>query len=279
MSDSPGAVAVPAGEVYCRVVGPAGEPCHARAEGSALMLLDEAPWSGGRPTGAVLPLADARFLPPSAPRNILGLANAYAGKEPSPPPHIRWFAKSAGAAATHGDVVEIPPVVRRLKTEAEVVIVVGRRLKNASPAEAQAAIFGYAPGNELFGYPDSYREAGGEPSRPEAMLEAGLKLGDNFAPFGPFIVRGSEWRVRRRRLTITDLATGAVRESVSDTAGLLYPPPQVLSELSRVLPLHPGDVVFSGANQAFVVDAGEEITVEFEGLGRLTNLIRRGSHD
>ncbi len=262
-------------EVYCRVLGPAGLS-YGRVEGETIALLDGACWRGGQPTGRTMPLAGAHFLPPCEPRNILCLANSYAGKEAVPPRRIRWFAKSAGAAATDGDAVEIPPVVARLKTEAEVVIVVGRRLKNAGEDEAQAAIFGYAPGNELFGFPASFQEVNGEdPARTEVMLAAGLKLGDGFAPFGPFIHRGADWVSRTRRLTITNPATRKQFESLSDTSGLLYSPARVLSELSQVLTLVPGDVVFTGADQSFMADAGDEITVEFEGLGRLTNRLVR----
>ena len=259
------------GEIYCRVVGPQGA-AYGRVETDTIRLLNAAPWLEGRLTGVRLPRAGAHFLPPSEPRNILALANAYAGKDKIPPRRIRWFAKSAGAAATDGDEVEIPPAVTQLKTEAEVVIVVGRPLKRATEAEAGAAIFGYAAGNELFGFPESFQELHGEdPTRAETMLAAGLKLGDRFAPFGPFIHRGREWRQRTRRLTITNPATGRQFESVSDTAGLLYPPARILAELSEVLTLEPGDVVFTGADKSFVVGAGDEVTVEFEGLGRLAN--------
>lgn len=263
------------GEFFCRVQTPAGA-AYGRLEGDRIRLLDGPAWTGGRPTNRAILRAGAQFLPPSEPRNILCLASSYAGKEPVPPRRIRWFAKSAGAAAADGDTVEIPPVVTQLKTEAEVVIVVGRRLKNAGEAETQAAIFGYAPGNELFGFPESFQAAHGEdPARAEVMLAAGLKLGDRFAPFGPFIRRGAEWVTRARRLTITNPATGKNFESRSDTSGLLYSPARVLSELSQVLTLVPGDVVFTGADRSFIADAGDEVTVEFDGLGRLANRLVR----
>lgn len=263
------------GEFYCRVSTPAGAS-YGRLEGDRIRLLDGPGWAGGHPTNRVILRAGAQFLPPSEPRNILCLAGSYAGKEPVPPRRIRWFAKSAGAAATDGDAVEVPPIVTQLKTEAEVVIVVGRRLKNAGEDEAQAGIFGYAPGNELFGFPESFQAAHGEdPARPEVMLAAGLKLGDRFAPFGPFIRGGAGWVTRGRRLAITNPATGKKFESRSDTAGLLYSPARVLSELSQVLTLVPGDVVFTGADKSFVADIGDEITVEFEGLGGLTNRLVR----
>lgn len=263
-----------ADEAYCRVARPNGAPAYGRVDGKVIQLLDAAPWHGGRATGATMPLAGAKLLAPSEPRNILCLANSYAGKDKEPPKFIRWFAKTPGAAATDGDVVEIPPVVDQLKAEVEIVIVVGRRLKNGTEAEAHDAIFGYAPGNEIFGFAESFRKINGEtPGRTEVMLPAGLKLGDKFAPFGPFIHRGAAWVNRLRTLSITNPATGKKLEYRGDTSGFLYTPEKVLSELSQVLTLEPGDVVFTGTERALVLDAGDEVTAEIEGLGRLTNHI------
>jgi 2-keto-4-pentenoate hydratase/2-oxohepta-3-ene-1,7-dioic acid hydratase in catechol pathway len=263
-----------ADEVYCRIAGANGTSSYGRLAGDLIHLLDAAPWNGGRDTGVTTLLVGARLLPPSEPRNILGLANSYVGKDKVPPKYIRWFAKSPGAAATDGDTVEIPPVVDQLKAEVEVVIVVGRRLKHASEAEAREAIFGYAPGNEIFGFAESFQKVIGEaPGRTEVMLSAGLKLGDNFAPFGPFIHRGATWVNRLRTLAVTNATTGKKLDYRGDTSGFLYTPEKVLSELSKVLTLEPGDVVFTGTERALVLDPGDVVTVEIEGLGKLTNHI------
>lgn len=263
-------------EVFCRYADATGSPRYARVDGDTLRTLDNAPWSGGRETGDTVSLAGARLLPPSEPRNILCLANSYAGKEKAPPRFIRWFAKSPGAVATDGDTVEIPAIVDQLKSEVEVVLVVGRPLRNASEAEARNAIFGYTVGNELFGFAETFQKVNGEdPNRTEAMLAAGLKLGDRFAPFGPFIHSGAEWKKRTRTLRIRNAATGKRVDYSGDTTGLLQPPERSLSELSRVLTLEPGDIVFTGTDRALVVDPGDVVTVEIEGLGRITTPITK----
>ena len=262
-------------EVYCRVARANGA-AYGRIAGDVIRLLDAAPWNGGRETGLTTPLAGAKLLPPSEPRNILCLANSYVGKEKTPPKYIRWFAKSAGAVATDGDTIEIPPVVDQLKAEVEVVIVVGRPLKQATEAEAREAIFGYTTGNEIFGFSEAFQKVNGEdPARNEVMLAAGLKLGDKFAPFGPFIHRGSAWTNRVRTLAVTNPATGKKQTYSGDCSGFLYTPERVLSELSKVLTLEPGDIIFTGTERALVLDPGDEVTVEIQGLGRITNHITR----
>ncbi len=258
-------------EVYCRFADGVGVGHYGRVEADRVRTLDAAPWAGGRETGESMALSNARLLAPSEPRNILCLANSYAGKEPSPPTFIRWFAKSPGAAAADGDTVEIPPLVDQLKSEVEVVIVIGRRLKNATEAEARSAIFGYTVGNEIFGFAESFQHVNHEdPDHPEVMLAAGLKLGDHFAPFGPFIHRGSAWPEARRTLTING---NVVYQN--DTKGFLYRPEKAVSELSRVQTLEPGDVVFTGTTKSFVLNPGDDVVAEIEGLGRVRNHIAR----
>lgn len=260
--------------VFCRAARPDGGGAYGRLQGVGIRLLDAAPWHGGRETGVVVPLAGVRLLPPSEPRNILCLANAYVGKERTPPKFIRWFAKTPGSVATDGDTIEIPAIVDQLKSEVEIVIVVGRRLKNATDAEAEAAIFGYTAGNEIFGFAESFRKVNQETAgRTEVMLAAGLKLGDKFTPFGPFIHAGSAWRQRTCALTVTNAATGKRLEYRGDTRGFLYTPVRVLRDLSRVLTLEPGDLIFTGTERSLVLDPGDEVTAEIEGLGRLTNRI------
>jgi len=84
--------------------------------------------------------------------------------------------------------VQIPDSLDALKVEVELVIVIGKAVKNASPHEARSAIFGYATGTEIFGFVESYHRVTGEQEgRPESLLAPALKLGDNYAPFGPFI--------------------------------------------------------------------------------------------
>jgi 2-keto-4-pentenoate hydratase/2-oxohepta-3-ene-1,7-dioic acid hydratase in catechol pathway len=260
-------------DVFCRFQ--ANEEVHyGRVAGSTIHVLSGAPWLGGQETGESTALEDAVLLPPSEPRNIIGIAGAYASPDSNPPLTSRWFAKSASGAATNGDKVIIPASLDALKVEVELVIVIGKLVKNASPDEAAASIFGYATGTEIFGFVESYhRVAGEDRGRMESLLAPALKLGDNYAPFGPFIYSDVDWRNRKRTLSIST-PSGKVRESYEhNTSGLLYPPRKIVSDLSRVLTLEPGDLIFSGTSKAFIVKAGETVTTEVEGFGILKNVI------
>ena len=261
-------------DVFCRVSTPGGAR-YARLSAGSFQLLDKAPWAGGRETGERAP-STAALLPPAEPRTILGLAGAYIDPTDDLPPTIRWFAKSASAAATDGDDVTIPPVLTGLKVEAELVLVIGKRVKEADAAEAGDAIFGYATGTEIFGSAEDYRKVTGDaPERREQMLAAGLKLGDKFAPFGPCIHTGIDWRNRDRSLVIRDAAGKERVRYRNSMNGLRLPPAQIVSDLSKVMTLEPGDLIFTGTTEAFIVHPGETVVTSVEGLGTLTNPIVR----
>lgn len=261
-------------ETFCRFHSASGD-YYGRVEGSNVHVLSDAPWLGGKETGSTLALQSVSLLPPSEPRNIIGIAGAYAPADANAPKTSRWFAKSASGAATDGDVVAIPDSLDALKVEVELVIVIGAPVKNASVDGARSAIFGYATGTEIFGFVESYHRVADEDSgRAESLLAPALKLGDNYAPFGPFIYSNVDWHDRERNLSIVS-ATGETRVTYEhNTSGLLYPPEKIVSDLSRVLTLEPGDLVFTGTSKAFIIESGETVITEVEGFGVLQNLIQ-----
>ena len=264
-------------DVFCRFQAD-DETHYGRVDGNRVHVLSAAPWAGGRDSGEVVRLNKVKLLSPSEPRTIIGIAGAYASPDSNPPKTTRWFAKSASGAATDGDEVVIPSSLDALKVEVELVIVIGDRIKDANPRQAKDAIFGYATGTEIFGFVESYHRVNGETEgREEKLLAPALKLGDNYAPFGPYIYTDVDWRDRERTLTITT-PSGKIRESYKhNTSGLLYPPEKIVSDLSRVQTLEPGDVIFSGTSKAFIAEAGEIVRTEVEGFGVLTNKIVKSS--
>ena len=252
-----------------------GADYYGRVDADTIHVLSGAPWLDGEATGRKVKLQDVPLPPRSEPRNIIGIAGAYASPDSNPPKTSRWFAKSPSGAATDGDVVVIPDSLDALKVEVELVIVIGASAKNASVDEARSAIFGYATGTEIFGFVESYhRVSDEEMNRTESLLAPALKLGDNYAPFGPFIYSDVDWRNRQRKLSVTS-PSGEMRVTYEhNTSGLLYPPEKIVADLSRVLTLEPGDLVFSGTSKAFIIKAGETVTTEIEGFGVLNNLIQ-----
>ncbi|NOY57331.1 MAG: fumarylacetoacetate hydrolase family protein [Calditrichaeota bacterium] len=262
--------------VYCRFSYK--ESVHyGRVKGKKIYVLDKAPWSGGQETGQVVPLNKVRLLHPSEPRVILGLGGSYqeAWKDNGTPyKTVRWFTKPPTAAASPGDDIVLPASLDEIKVEVELVIVIGKTVKDADEAEAQQAIFGYTVGDDVVGSVDSYHRIQGEPQdQKEGLLPPGLKIGDHFAPFGPFIHRGIDWRNLERTLRITNPETDKNVLYKHNTSHLVYSPAKIVSDLSKVLTLSPGDIIFTGTTQSFPAVDGDVVQVSIKGVGECVNRV------
>lgn len=264
-----------AGDVFCRYEL-AGDVYYGQVLEGTIHQLSAAPWDGGTPTGHLVRQEDVKLLHPSEPKVILGCAGTYKeawenGKEPFHT--IRWFLKPPSAAASPGEDVDIPASMMEIKVETELVIVIGKTVKNAGVEEAKNAIFGYTVGNDIVGSADSYLETNGEEKREEdTILAPTLKIGDKFAPFGPFIYTGYDWRNKDRKLVVKH-RDGKEDVYEHNTGSLLYPPEKIVSDLSRVLTLNPGDIILTGTTAALPARAGDEMTVSMEGLCTLHNSV------
>jgi 2-keto-4-pentenoate hydratase/2-oxohepta-3-ene-1,7-dioic acid hydratase in catechol pathway len=262
-------------ESYCRCRHE-GNVFYGRVEDGKIFILSGPPWDGGSETEEWISLPDVTLLHPSEPRVILGLGGAIKENwiDKPAPKTVRWFSKPPGAAASPGDDIILPAALDEIKVEVELVIVIGKSVKDAAEDKARDAIFGYTVGNDIVGTVDSYyrlREENIE--REEPLLAPGLKICDRFAPFGPFIVRKIDWRNRTRTLRIIGKDGSERIRYEHSTSELLYPPEKIVSDLSQVLLLSPGDIILTGTTKSFPVHAGEVVEVSIEGLGTFRNRV------
>lgn len=262
-------------DVFCRYQKDGGVH-YGKVVGKTIRQLNQAPWLGVQETGSVVPLQEVKLLHPSEPQVILGLSGslrqAWKGKKPFKT--VRWFLKPPSAVASPGEAVILPAALDEVEVEVELIIVIGKKVKNADPNEAQQAIFGYTIGDDIVGSVDSYHRLAGELlTQQEKLLAPGLKIGDGFAPTGPFIYRGIDWQNRRKKIVVHSREPERNTEYTETTADLVYSPAKIVSDLSRVLTLSPGDIIFTGTGKSFPAKAGDTVTVSIEGLGSLTNSI------
>ena len=177
------------------------------------------------------------------------------------------FSKYANALAGNGDVITLPEVTKQADYEAELAIVIGRRAKDVSEGEAHDYVFGYCNGNDLS-------------ARDLQMLTGQWLLGktlDGFLPLGPYLVTADEVG-DPDALRIRCWLNGELRQD-SSTADMVFSTKQLVSYISRYLTLEPGDVILTGTPEGVIfgddpaiwLKAGDEVTVEIEKLGRLTN--------
>jgi 2-keto-4-pentenoate hydratase/2-oxohepta-3-ene-1,7-dioic acid hydratase in catechol pathway len=247
-----------------------------RVEDNEVFALDREPWYDGKETGETISLSKIRILSPSEPRVIIGLGDSYStaweGKDP--PRSVRWFIKPPGSAASWNDDIILPAVLNEVKVEVELVIVIGSITKNTGEEEAGNSIFGYTIGNDIVGTTDSYYRITNEKTGyNEKLLATGLKICDGFAPFGPFIYKNIEWHDKTGKLKIIDKEGNRRILYENSLSGLLYSPAKIVSDLSKVLTLFPGDIIMTGTTRSFPAHPGETVEVSIDGMGVLINKI------
>jgi 2-keto-4-pentenoate hydratase/2-oxohepta-3-ene-1,7-dioic acid hydratase in catechol pathway len=179
------------------------------------------------------------------------------------------FCKFPTALRGHGQPIELPPLSAKVDYEAELVVVIGRQARNIEPADAWDHIAGYCCGNDV-----SARDwQTGKPGR-QWLLG---KSFDSFAPLGPALVTRDEVP-QPGQLTIQLRLNGRTMQD-SNTRKLIFPIDFLVSYLSRVCTLLPGDLIFTGtppgvgfARQPPVyLQPGDTVEVSIEEVGVLRN--------
>jgi 2-keto-4-pentenoate hydratase/2-oxohepta-3-ene-1,7-dioic acid hydratase in catechol pathway len=177
------------------------------------------------------------------------------------------FLKPPSSVIGPGDPIVRPVHMSTLvHHEGELAIVVGTRLSHASAAEALAGIAGYTCGNDVTAR-DVQRKEG---------VFGRAKGFDTFCPLGPRVVPAADVR-DPQALSLRVLVNGALRQA-GNTADMVFPVGDLLSFISLVMTLVPGDVVLTGTPEGVgPLVAGDVVRVEIDGIGALENPVVDGA--
>ncbi|NNE69994.1 MAG: DUF2437 domain-containing protein [Rhodothermales bacterium] len=226
----------------------------------------------GTRTGRTFPVSAVKLLSPIDPAQVpkvIGIAvNTRGAGRTGPVPHPRWFAKMPTSLRGPGDAVELPPEAGNLNYEGELVLVIGKGGRHISEEDALDHIFGVTVGND-FSENTWYGERAGL-ENPTRLISKGT---DSWAPIGPAIVTGVDYQ----DLGVEVRLNGEVVQS-GRTTELANGVPNLIAYISRYMTLQPGDLIFTGTvgrvdGARRVMQDGDEIDVEIEHLGTLTNTI------
>jgi 5-oxopent-3-ene-1,2,5-tricarboxylate decarboxylase/2-hydroxyhepta-2,4-diene-1,7-dioate isomerase len=179
------------------------------------------------------------------------------------PPAPTYFQKPTTSLNAHEGEVVRPIGCKYLNFEGEIAIVIGQTAFDISSEEAADHIAGFSIAND-FGLHDFRDTDAG------SMLR--VKGSDTLCPIGPGLV--TEWDFHDK--DIRTLVNGEVRQS-ANTSEMEWDMHYLVADLARTITLLPGDVILSGTPAGSrPVQPGDEVTVEVEGLGALTNRIVEG---
>lgn len=189
------------------------------------------------------------------------------------------FIKYSRCVVGTDEPVHLPPGAKRVDWEAELAVVIGRTIKRVTVDEALHCVAGYAVANDLSAR-DLSRRADVPPDSPFHLDWLGHKSFDGSCPFGPWITLAEDI-LDPQNLRIGLEVNGDVMQD-SNTSQMIFSVAEQISHLSQALTLHPGDVILTGtpagvgAGRGVFLKAGDVVTVEIEGLGRIRNQIAAG---
>lgn len=217
--------------------------------------------------GRSVAISDAVHLAPTEPRKIICVHLNYKSRVDEfmtqLPANPTYFHKPVTALCGHKADVVRPKRCEWLNYEGEIAIVIGRHCRNISQQEAGDYIAGYAVSNDYGLHDFRDTDAG-------SMLR--VKGSDTLCPVGPALV--TDWDFHNK--SIKTYVNGELKQD-GNTNEMEWDMHFLVADIARNITLEPGDLLLSGtpANSR-PVNPGDEVTVEVEGLGALTNTIVEG---
>ena len=180
------------------------------------------------------------------------------------------FAKWPNTLIGPGDPIVIPPVTKQVDYEAELGVVIGERVYGASAENALAVVAGYLCLNDV-----SARDL----QFSDGQWVRGKSL-DTFCPVGPELVPAADVP-DPQALAIRALVNGEALQD-STTANMIFSVAEIVAHVSQAITLEPGDLIATGTpagvgafrDPQVWLQPGDEVTIEIEGLGTLTNPVR-----
>ncbi len=239
----------------------------AQPEGDHLRLFRGELFGPTKDLGRTVDRTDIAWLPPVQPRQFLGLWNNFHERltvEGTQRPRFPlYFVKLPGCLSAHEEPITHPPGFAgkvKVRFEAELGIVIGKRCFQPAREEIDQIIFGYTCVNDV--------------TAPEPLFEdpafgqwCRAKSFPSFGPVGPFVATGIEPETLRVRAVLDG-------KTVQDypVADMIFSPREIVYRIAHEIPLYPGDLIACGTSLgAALMQPGQTVEVTIDGIGTLRN--------
>jgi 2-keto-4-pentenoate hydratase/2-oxohepta-3-ene-1,7-dioic acid hydratase in catechol pathway len=208
-------------------------------------------------------IEEVRLLSPCLPSKIVALGLNYRDHASEVkmelPKEPLFFLKPSTCVIGPGEAIVYPNMSKRVDYEGELAIVIKKKAKAVPEEEAADFVLGYTCLNDV-----TARDL--QPKDGQWTMSKGF---DTFAPMGPWIITDTD----PRHLDISSYLNGE-RRQYSNTKNLIFGPLQLVSFISRVMTLLPGDVIATGTPSGIGPMAiGDRVDIVIEGIGTLSNTV------
>ncbi|WP_299165593.1 fumarylacetoacetate hydrolase family protein [uncultured Arthrobacter sp.] len=241
------------------VEGPEGE--------EEVAVISGDPFYGGvQPTSVRHKLEDVRLLAPVIPRSkVIGIGRNYAdhaaelGNEVPPAPLM--FLKPNTSVVGPGDPVVLPSFSEEISYESELAVIIGRICKDVPVERVDDVVFGYTCANDLTAR--DIQKTDNQWARAKGF--------DTSCPIGPWI----QTELDTENLAVRGWLDGELKQDGS-TNQMIWGVKELVSYVSQAFTLLPGDIILTGTPAGVgLITEGQRYEVEIEGIGRLSNPVRR----
>lgn len=222
------------------------------------------------------PLDSVKLEAPVRPSKIIAIGRNYAehaaetGSQIPKAPLI--FAKFPSSIIAAGEAITwSASIAKEVDWEGELAVVIGRRARNVSEADAMKSVFGYTIANDVTARDLQLRQ--------DTQWTRGKSL-DTFCPLGPWIVTRDEI-TDPHNLSVTTTVNGQAMQTGS-TSDMMFKIPMLIAYCSRMFTLEPGDLILTGTppgvgegrKPPVYLKDGDVVSVTIEGIGELSNPCR-----
>jgi 2-keto-4-pentenoate hydratase/2-oxohepta-3-ene-1,7-dioic acid hydratase in catechol pathway len=239
-----------------------GEARYGCVEGDSVYLLPNGPFGELRPGARVAVLQEVELLAPCEPSKVVAVGLNYRSHAQElslqlPPAPLLFIKPSTSVVGPEASIV-YPAMSERVDYEAELAVVIGQRARGLAPEEAASHILGYTCGNDVTARDLQSRD--GQWTRSKGF--------DSFCPLGPWIVTD----LPQPNNTNLFCRLNGVQRQAGNTSDLIFDVSTLVSFVSQVMTLQPGDVLLTGTPSGIgPMNRGDTVEIEVEGIGVLRN--------
>ena len=243
-----------------------GKIAYGLVEDDVVKQLSASPLEDYQVTDHTHPLSEVKLRAPIVPSKVVAIGLNYKSHlgDREPPKVPEPFIKTTSSVVGTGDVIVIPREALEesvtVQAEAELSVVISRRCRRVTKADALDYVLGYTCGNDV-----SARQW-----QRNDLQWWRAKSSDTFSPLGPFIVSDLD----PSNLDLMARINGNTVQD-SNTSDLLYDVPTIIEFVSSAMTLEPGDVIMTGTpGRPGDLYPGDTVEVEIKGIGILSNPVR-----
>jgi len=235
-------------------------------KGDSIQTIEDEPFRRLKPSGQHYPLSEVKLLSPCTPGKVVAIGLNYRKHAEEVKAHLPEtpliFLKPSTAVIGPEENIVYPPASARVDYEGELGVVIKKPARSVPAARALGYVLGYTCFNDVTARDLQYHDK--QWTRAKGF--------DTFAPVGPCI----ETELEPGNVVLETYLNGELKQHTS-TSDLIFSVPELISFISQVMTLLPGDIIATGTTSGIgPMNPGDTVEIKIAGIGTLRNYVVKG---